>query len=428
VIRILALAAALAAAPVALAQAPGPEGAGATKELTDLVNTLLGALMGEGEVTGEQLQEEVAEAGGIPFRRDVPIAFMDHDELVAYLGEVLEAEYPLERAEADERLLQAFDLLPPETDLRALRVRLLEENVVGFYDERPGRRQLFAVSADEAFTPMNQIVLAHELRHALQDQYEDLHWQLSDEVGDFDDRRVAWMCLLEGDATLVMERFLMTRLGGLGLAGGAGGLGAGSSADLPLAGVTDIPGAPPVVRDHLVMPYLVGRDLARAIEARDGADGMREAWRRPPDSTEQVLHPDKFFVREPPRVVMPRRRPSGGRLLSQGVFGELLLRSLLEETQEAPGAAGWGGDAWRLWDVHGRTALVWMSAWDTLYDAVEFEEGLRRRFARGSEPATRESWTVYEGDGGWRFAVQREHDLVELVSSDDPDLLHALLR
>jgi hypothetical protein len=392
------------------------------------VNTLLSALMGEGKVTGERLQEEVDESGGIPFRRDVPIAFMGHDELVAYLGEVLEAEYPPEQAEADRRLLLAFDLLEPGTDLRALRARLLEENVVGFYDERPGRRQLFAVSEDEAFTPMNQIVLAHELRHALQDQYEDLHWRLPEDVGDFDDRRMAWMALLEGDATLVMERFVLARLGGLGLAG-AGGLGGGSYSDLPLAGMTDMPGAPPVIRDHLVMPYLVGRDFAQAIEARDGADGMLDAWRRPPDSTEQVLHPDKFFVREPPRVVVPRRTPAAGRLLSQGVFGELLLRSLLEETGEAPGAAGWGGDAWRLWDVGAGTALVWKSAWDTLSDAAEFEDALRLRFARrqGNE-ATRGGWAIFEGAAGWRFAVRREDDVVELVSADDGAALESLLR
>jgi len=425
---VLALATALLTPPGALAQTPSPEDGTATAELTDLVNAMLAALMGEGEVTAQRLQEEVAEAGGIPFRRDVPVAFMGHDELVAYLRDVLDAEYPPERADADRRLLLAFDLLEPGTDLRSLRARLLEENVVGFYDERPGRRQLFAVSEDQAFTPMNQIVLAHELRHALQDQYEDLHWQLPEEVGDFDDRRMAWMALLEGDATLVMERFLLARLGALGLAG-AGGLGGGSYSDLPLAGMSQLSGAPPVVRDHLVMPYLVGRDFAQALEARDGPEGMRDAWRRPPDSTEQVLHPDKFFVREPPRVVVPRRAPPAGRLLSQGVFGELLLRSLLEEPGEAPGAAGWGGDAWRLWDVGAGTALVWTSAWDTLSDAAEFEAALRLRLARRrGSAATREPWAVFEGPAGWRFAVRREADTVELVSSDDGATFDSLLR
>jgi hypothetical protein len=312
-------------------------------------------------------------------------------------------------------------------DLRALRARVLEDNVIGFYDERPGRQQLFAVSEEEAFTPMNQIVLVHELRHALQDQYEQLHWQLPEDVGDFDDRRLAWMSLLEGDATLVMERFVLGRLGTLGL-GLPAGLADQSYSDMAVPGLADLPGAPPVIRDQLVMPYLVGRDLARAIEARGGAEAMREAWRRPPDSTEQVLHPDKFFAGEPPLVVTPRWAPAGGRLLSQGVLGELLIRTLVEESNPAPAAAGWGGDAWRLWDVDGGTVLAWKSAWDGVSDAAEFEYALRRRFARrrGSE-GRQGSWAVFEGAAGWRFAVRREGDVVDLVSADAPGAFEALL-
>jgi hypothetical protein len=423
----VALAALVGGVPGARGQTPPPAGGGgdAAAEATDLVNELLGALMGPVDVTGPELQREVAKVGGIPFRRDVPIAFMGHDALVAYLQEVLDSEYPPARAEADQRLLQALDLLGPGVDLRAVRASVLEDNIVGFYDERPGRQQLFAVSEEQAFTPMNQIVLVHELRHALQDQYEQLHWQLPDDVGDFDDRRLAWMSLLEGDATLVMERFVLDRLGALGLDLPVGGADQGY-ADTNVPGLADIPGAPPVVRDQLVMPYLAGRDLARAIETRGGPEAMREAWRRPPDSTEQVLHPEKFFSGEPPRVVTPRRSPPGGRLLSQGVLGELLLRTLVEETGEA--VAGWGGDAWRLWDVEGGTVLVWKSAWDTVPDASEFEEALRRRFARrrGSE-GRRGEWAVFEGAAGWRFALRREVDIVDLVSADTPDAFEALL-
>jgi hypothetical protein len=425
----LALAFLAATAGLAAGQVTESDGTGAAAEVTDLLNTLLGTLMGEGEVTAGRLQREVADAGGIPFRHDVPIAFMRHEALVEYLEEVLDSEYPAALAEADQRLLQAFDLLPPGTDLRALRTRVLEENVVGFYDERPGYQRLYAVSEDEAFTPMNQIVLAHELRHALQDQYEPLHWQIPDDVGDFDDRRLAWMCLLEGDATLVMERFLLGRLGALGTAL-PGGLGGGGSGDLPVAGLGSLSDAPPVVRDHLVMPYLVGRELARAIESREGPDGMREAWRRPPESTEQVLHPEKFFLREPPMSVGPRRAPPDGRLVSEGVLGELLLRTLLEESGEAPGAAGWGGDAWRLWEVETGTALVWESAWDTVLDAMEFEDTLRHRFLRRQEgePLSEGGWTVFRGQAGWRYAICREIDTVEMVSSNVPNVLESMIR
>jgi len=429
-VLVLAAAAAWCGGP-ALAQAPAEEPVDPTAEVTDLVNALLGTLMGGEEMGGAGLQEEVARVGGIPFRWDVPIAYMTHAELVRYLAELLDDQYPPASAESDERLLVAFDLLEPGTDLRALRARLLEENIAGFYDERPDRRCLYAVSEDRTLTPMNQIVLAHELRHALQDQYGNLHSALSDDVGDFDDRRIAFMSLLEGDATLVMERFLQSRLGLSGLDGAMGDPGALSTLDsgLGVPGLLDIPGAPPVLRDLLIMPYLVGRDLARSIVASGGAGAMIAAWERPPDSTEQVLHPGKFLVREAPRPVVPRPDPPVGRLVAQGVLGELLLRTLLDQEGDAPPTAGWGGDAWRLWDTGGPTVLVWKSVWDTAEDAAEFDVALRGRFARRlATRAPRGDWSVYRRTDGWLFAVRRLGEEVDLRSSDTEEGLAEVLR
>jgi len=409
----------------AAAQSPPPGGEkGAAAEVADLVNALLGGLMGGAEVTGPQLQREVAEAGGLPFRQDVPVAFLGRDELAAYLRELFDAEYTVEQARADERLLVAFDLLPAGTDLRALRARVLEDNVAGFYDERPGKRRLYAVSEDRAFTPMNQVILAHELRHALQDQYEDLDSFLGEEVTDFDDRRLAWMSLLEGDATLVMERFVRLRLGALGAAPEATGEG---SEALGAPGLLDVPGAPPIVRDQLVQPYVVGLAFARALWAHGGPEAMREAWGRPPESTEQVLHPGKFLVRERPRRVVPAvAAPRGARLVSEGVLGELLLRTLVEG-DAGPATEGWGGDGWRLWDVGGKTALAWRSEWDRPADAAEFDTALRARFARRGPGREQGGFEVFSGERGWRFAVRRAGDAVELVSADDAGLLDRLV-
>jgi hypothetical protein len=421
----LALALAVTLAAPAWGQAPPPSGAEQRpgSEVADIVNLLLGGLMGASEVTGERLQAEVAEAGGIPFRRDVPLAFIGRTELSAYLRELIDSEYPADKARADERLLTAFDLLPAGTDLRRLRSRLLEENVAGFYDERPDRRRLYAVSEDQSFTPMNQIVLAHELRHALQDQYRDLHSQLGDDVTDFDDRRLAWMSLLEGDATLVMERFVRLRLGLAGADEAQGGELAmgGDMAGLGAPGVFDLPDAPPVIRDHLMQPYLAGLTLARALWARGGPQAMRDAWSQPPESMEQVLHPSRYFAAEPPRAVSPAAGPPpGGRLLSSGTLGELLIRTLLEPGAEAA-AEGWGGDAWRLYDVAGRTLLVWRCEWDTPADAREFSEALLRRLGRDATPEpSRDGFFLFRKAGGWLFAVRAGKDAVDLVAGDDP--------
>ena len=418
------------AQPPAPAASPDQGRTDPAADATELVNALLGTLMGGEGVDGATLQKEVEEAGGVRFKRDVEVAFLSRSELSAYVKELFDDEYPPAQARADERLLRALDLLPASTDLRALRAKVLEENVAGFYDERPEKRRLYAVSDDRRFTAMNQIVLAHELRHALQDQYAPLHDELPDSIGDFDDRRLAFLSLLEGDATLVMERFVRQRLGSLGPeAASEAGPAEGDTSALAAAGLDSVPGAPPVVRDQLLQPYLAGVTFARALWAHGGPDALRDAWARPPGSMEQVLHPARFFAGEAPRRVTPTvAAPAGATLVSEGVLGELLVRTLLGEGSEAA-AEGWGGDAWRLWDVGGRTVLAWRSEWDTAKDGDEAWAALRARFTRSHGGAVaRSGWDAFAPPGRRAFALRREGPAaIQIVSAEDGALLDQVL-
>jgi len=383
---------------------------------SDLVNTLLGGLLGFKDITGPELQTEVAEVGGVPFRSDVPLRYLTRAELARYLKEVLDDEYPPAQARADQKTLVAFGLLDPGTDLRAIRARLLEENVAGFYDERPGKKQLYAVSEDRRLTPTNQLILSHELRHALQDQYASVHEVIPSSVGDFDDRRIAFLSLLEGDATLVMERFLLRRIPGV--------------EETELSGLSmpipAVPGAPPVLADQLVLPYVVGRDFARAVWQRGGWDAIKAAWSRPPESSEQVLHPEKFFARESPQRVEITYAPAGGTLVNEGVLGEMLTRTLLGEGSDAA-AAGWGGDRFRVWDVGGRSLLVWRSVWDSPMDLAEFKPALLGRLAAERTPGGERGPFRIFARPPWRFAAGEVAGGMVLVSSDDERAFDAAL-
>jgi len=409
-VKALLLLAALALGVSARAQEPPPV------DPNDILNTLLGGLLGFKDLTGPELQAEVADVGGVPFKSDVPLRYLTHAELVRYLKDVLDDEYPEAQARIDQRMLVAFGLITPGTDLRSLRARLLEENIAGFYDERPGKKQLYAVSEDRHLTPTNQLILSHELRHALQDQYTNVHDALPASMSDFDDRRLAFLSLLEGDATLVMERFLLRRLPG--------------TEDRDLSGLSlptpAVPGAPPVLADQLVLPYIVGRDFARAVWQRGGWDALRAAWSQPPVSTEQVLHPEKFFAREAPQAVEIAYQPAGATPVYEGVLGEVLIRTLLGGEADAA-AAGWGGDRFRLWDVGGKSLLVWRSTWDTPTDLVEFRQALAARLAAERTPAgERGPFRVFAAPP-WRFAAGEVGGAALFVSSDDERAFAAAL-
>jgi hypothetical protein len=389
------------------------------------MNALLGGLMGFREMSGPELEKEVAEVGGIPFRSDVVLDYLSSEELSRYLGTLIDEEYPESKARIDERTLVAFDLLGPGVHLRELRRRLLLENVAGFYDERPGKKRLYAVSADRRLTPANQVILAHELRHALQDQYVDVHALLPDAIGDFDDRRLAVMSLLEGDATLVMERFLLHHLPGVE---------EGSEPDLSGLSLPAPPvaGAPPVLRDQLVAPYIAGLDFARALYKAGGWAALKSAWQHPPESTDQVLHPDRYFAHHAARAAEISYSPSGGAAINDGVLGDILIRTLLEGEEssgEASSPEGWEGDHFRVFDMSGRTLLLWRSEWSSPTNRQAFLGALLGRFARTHGPGRSERGITLFNKPGWTTAVfPREGSGVLLASSDDPVALRAALQ
>ena len=387
---------------------------------SELLDALLVGLGGFRELTPAELEQEVADLGGVPFRSSVTFEYLDRPALARYVHELLEDEYGEPEAKADERTLRAFGLIDGGTDLRSVRARLLEDNVAGFYDVRPGKKRLYAISGQRRLTPANQIVLAHELRHALQDQYLDVHTLLPDEVGDFDDRSLALLSLLEGDALLIMERFLMKRID-------AEGQSPFDSSGLSLPAEA-LGSAPPILRDQLVLPYTLGRTFVVGLHARGGWPAVRAAWDAPPRSSEQVLHPEKYAAGEAPREVDPGPAPAGGRPIADGVLGEAFIRTLLGGSAETA-AAGWGGDRYRTWDVNGRTLLAWRSVWDTEGDAREFREALAASLAaRGRAARDRQGFRVVEA-APWTIAWRAERDgSVTLVTSDDARVLDGALR
>jgi hypothetical protein len=375
----------------------------------DGFDALVGQLLGLEAMTAPKLQDVVGQAGGVPFTTEVPVEFLTHDGLREYLKEAVAAEYPPSEAQADARTLAAFDLLPSRADLQKMRLELLEQNIAGFYDERPTRRRLYVVSEDRTLTPINQLILAHELRHALQDQHVSVHTLLPASIGDFDDRRLALLAILEGDATLVMERFLAQRLEAAGRS-----IPDLSEFTLP---TSPMPGTPEILRDQMVLPYAIGTPFARELWKRGGWAAVKEAWARPPESTEQVLHPEKYWSDERPLEAPIASAPSKGQLLREGVLGESYARTLLGEGSEAA-AAGWGGDSYKVWDVSGKTLMVWRAVWDTEADAREFHDALAARHARTHKKRrSRAEWTMLQ-KGSWNTATRRVGSDTWLVSTD----------
>ena len=112
------------------------------------------------------------------------------------------------------------------------------------------------------------------------------------------------------------------------------------------------PDLPQFLQAQLIFPYLGGMQFVQALKQR----GRRGGWTlvdladrvRVPDSTEQILHPEKWVAVETPvRVRLRVRLGAGWRRATAGTWGEWQTRELLGGDDAA--AAGWGGDRYELW-------------------------------------------------------------------------------
>jgi hypothetical protein len=119
-----------------------------------------------------------------------------------------------------------------------------------------------------------------------------------------------------------------------------------------------------------------GRTLAAELRYLGGLRALSTALRTFPQTTEQLLHVDKFLQREPAqRVVLPAS-VGPARLIASETFGELDVRSLLQafgvRSAEVV-AAGWGGGRIALYrSPAGAYTTALALRWDTVGHAEEW--------------------------------------------------------
>jgi hypothetical protein len=141
---------------------------------------------------------------------------------------------------------------------------------------------------------------------------------------------------------------------------------------------------PPFLLNLLISPYLQGPTFVESLLTRGGLQSVDRAFQDPPDSTEQVLHPDRYPRDEPQEVdVADLGEGLGGEWTDLDVYqvGELWLRLLLELKLGQPAAreaaAGWDGGEYRAWARGDRVAVLLDTVWDRPNEAAEFARAMR---------------------------------------------------
>jgi len=189
---------------------------------------------------------------------------------------------------------------------------------------------------------------------------------------------------------------------------------------------------PLVVRTELLFPYTDGLNFVRQTYRQAGdysADDM--LFKRPPESTSQVLHADRYRAQVHPVIVelgdIAATLGPDWRTVGSGVLGELDTRVLLEQwgTRQADAsrvAAGWSGDRWQLVENGGRDAIAYKSTWASPAAASDFFDaytsGLRTRFSAAEVAAASSTRQALSAPDAVTDVQLQDSDVLAVIAFD----------
>lgn len=383
----------------------------------------------------DEILKTVSRLRELTVKHLVKAGFKSKDEIEASVIRDLDENTPPEEFAATQKTLLKLGLVSKDFRLRDFVVKLLREQVAGYYE--PKTKEFYLA----AWLPLSEQkkVIAHELVHALQDQHFNLRrferWPKGDA-----DAELALHALVEGEATLIMiqydfeqqgMRLDMTKVGPL--------------TDRLLEGDTEdkdpaypvLSAAPKVLRENLQFPYIYGAGFVQAVLKSSSWRGLDNAYEVLPASTEQIMHPERFLARDNPvKIEMPDLGAAFGQDWKQsdadvnGEFGyQVILSEFIPKRAARLAANGWGGDRYALYEnkATGAAALIEYTAWDSASDAKEFfdaySERIEKRYKVSRTVHINAQPRIYETAEGLVSIELRDKDVLIVEGAQDRDQL-----
>jgi hypothetical protein len=333
----------------------------------------------------DRIKRRVETIRGLRFRKPLKVDFLSPERAQRIFRSRMQSEYSDAQRRVDEEVLKLLGLIGPSIDLKGVLAAVGDEQVLGFYDDRTKRLVVIRKPTDSK--GLLEIVLAHELVHALEDQ----HFDFKGEAGFTDDESSAASALIEGSATALMTDYAARYLKPADL---LGVLDSVSGTDTKL---------PKFIERSLLFPYIEGEKFVTTFREGGNWRALDKVYElRQPGSTEQILHPETYAIDERPARVrvddVTRRLGDGWARLDATGVGEFDLRLLFRQVGRVKGtaaAAGWGGGRSELWRRRTsgapkcpapcleRDVGVIRLAWDRVADRQEGEAALKSVFERG---------------------------------------------
>jgi hypothetical protein len=269
------------------------------------------------------IQGEVEKLRGEKFDGIVKVKLSNKEQFVQHALERTEHMDPAPKRAEDEMIQKMLGLIPHDMDLLEETLRLLQDQVGGFYD--PTSKTFYLM--ENCPEGIAKVVLSHELGHALDDQLYDIDGTLS-KVMERSDMGMAYQAVVEGSGTAIMNRWTVKNIKELDLSG---------LANMQEEQSASMARSPMILWKPLLGAYLTGAAFLARTDSIFGGQtksatnkDLDQAFRFPPKSTEQILHPEKYWdpaQRDEPIAVAQNITdlPEGWSVLRRDVAGELVM-------------------------------------------------------------------------------------------------------
>lgn len=379
------------------------------------------------------INQQVADLRGLAVQGENPRFLVARHQVEDVLSSRVLTPALRAKLEDQQRVLAALGLIKPTYDLLKYALNSHADHLGGFY--LPWTQELYVIGSE--FSGIERFVYSHEYGHALVDAHFDIAGLGVYPVCLDDAQRCAAIrALVEGDATLLMEQWWQqyaTPQDYLDLA---------QYEPPEFALPEEFP--PPYVSQDLAFPYDYGYAFVDYLHQRGNWAAVNRAYSDLPQSTEHILHPDKYLAGEAPLPVALPAQPSlsaGWRLLQADALGEWMTYLILgygaDLSAQVPldlaeaAAEGWGGDRYQVYyqaDT-GAAVLVARWAWDRPRDADEFAQAMRQhleaRFRGGAVDRT--DGECMEANAQASCLFTREGESLWLLAPDQVVLNNVLL-
>lgn len=350
-----------------------------SRRLTNLLTALL--LLAASANAASPLaapMRDVERIRGLKFTHDIRNVSIGRDELPQRLQDQMRKSMPYSFDDYMQ-VLRALQLVDGKNDkLMSQLLDLYQSQVLAFYDPLDhvyySIREMPAALEGSGIDPatMRDMVVIHELTHALQDQRFGAGAREATLTKD-SDGELAFHSLLEGEATLVMMAYMLDKLGQP-----IDALVKNPEVLESMAGAADKnvdPAMPRYFVESLKFPYMEGLRLCIEGYRRGGWKELDKMDTNPPRSTREVLHSADYFARlesgGKTSAFDPAALVATPNLLTVEHLGEFHWRYLVGEKA----SAGWVDDRVQIAQTkeHESTVLA-ETRWSSAETAQRFRD------------------------------------------------------